>query len=282
MSLFIKNFLSQTGLLLLFITTPAGVDVNVQLGDGPNLQTLLDQVRSKHQEMSARLRGYTYTLKRTEQELNDKGAVKREQVKVFQVYPTRRGGVVTVLLSEDGKELSPDRLSEEKARANREWQKQKKEAENNPDREGVPGVLSFFPTSEFSVIRSERHGDREVRVLSFKPRDDFKPSNDSEKFTAKLEGEVWIDVAEKVMVKLDARLAKSYRAGGIPGFFSALKPGTSLIIENVPLTNGLWVTARVELALSETGTLFSRGRRDVQKQEMSGHKPFDQEADHLY
>jgi hypothetical protein len=280
--LVVRHTLSQAVFLFLLIAIFTGADISARRVGDLNLHAVLDEVQSKHLENSSRLRGYTFVLRRTEQQLDDKGRIKREQVKVYQVFPAPHGAVITVLLSENGKDLPHDRLAEEKARANKEWQKQRRAAANYPDREDRPVALSFFQTSEFSVTRAENHGGKEVLVLGFKPRGDFKPSNDSEKFMAKLEGEMWIDVAEKMMVKLEARLAKSHGFGGLPGFFSALKPGTSLVIENAPLTDGLWVTTRVTFAPSQTGRLFSKGRRDVQKQEMSQYRPFDTKADRLY
>ena len=77
MCLFIKNALLQTALLFLFITFFASVNISAQPVDDSNFQALLDQVQSKHQEMMPKLRGYTFVLKLTEQELDDKGGVTR-------------------------------------------------------------------------------------------------------------------------------------------------------------------------------------------------------------
>lgn len=267
---------------LLLHTCLAQMCIRAQQSSNLDIKILLSQVQSKHRENASKLIGYTYILKRTDRELNDKGDVKLEESKVFQVFLTPHGAAIYVLLSENGKELSPELLAEEKAKANREWQKQKKEVEKKSRQAEPQLALLIFETAEFSYLRNESYKGRDVVILRFEPRAGSKSSTDSERFVSKLEGEVWIDVAEQALLKLDARLAKGVRFGGLPGFSSALKPGTTLMMENEPIRDGLWVATKVEFASSTTGIVFSQGRRGSQKQEMSGHRPFDKEADHLY
>lgn len=260
----------------------AGLVAQAQSSDYLNIQTLLDDVQKKHQDVSSKLYGYTFILRRTDQQLDDRGKVKKETVKVFQVFPVPHVMPVMVLLSENGKDLSPTRLADEKARANKEWRKRKKESQKIVGQKERGGMLAFFQTSEFSTSRTEKHKDRDIIVLSFKPRDNLKPSTDSEKFTSKLEGEVWIDILDRAIIKLDARLAKNYKVGGVFGFFSFLRPGTSLVIENSRVLDELWATTRVEFAPLQKVAFFTKGVRDIQIQELSDYKPFDKEADSLY
>ena len=277
----INKTLLCTGLFLatIFLAVPRA---KAQSSDYLNIQALLDDVQKKHQYVSLKLYGYTFTLRRIEQQLDNKGRVKKETVKVFQVFPVHHAMPVMVLLSENGKNLSSARLADEKARANNEWRKRKKASRKVAGQKEQGEMLSFFQTSEFSMSRTEKYKDRDIIVLSFKPRDNLKPSTDSEKFVSKLEGEVWVDALEKSVVKVDARLAENYKVGGVLSFFSFLKPGTSLVIENSRLSDELWVTTSVKFAPLQKVSFFAKGVPDVQIQELSEYKPFDKEADSLY
>lgn len=277
----INKTLLHIGLSLSIIFL-AGLHVKAQSSDYLNIQTLLDDVQKKHQDISSKLYGYTFILRRTDQQLDNRGRVKKETVKVFQVFPVPHVMPVMVLLSENGRNLSPTRLADEKARSNEEWRKRKKESQKIVGQKERGGLLAFFQTSEFSMSRTEKYKGRDIIVLSFKPRDKLKPSTDSEKFISKLEGEVWIDILDRAVVKLDARLAENYKVGGILSFFSFLKPGTSLVIENSRVSDELWVTTRVEFAPRQKTAFFTKGVPDVQIQELIEYKPFDKEADSLY
>jgi hypothetical protein len=281
LSLSITKNLLRRGFSIIFSVLLVSSILNAQFSDKPSIQSLVDEAQSKQKEFSLKLYGYTYTLKRSDQELNDKGEIKKEKVQVFQVFPVSNGVPVKVLLNENGKDLSPAQLAKEKARANREWQKRKKESESNGGQTERQQALFFFQMSEYTMLRTDRYNNRDVIVLKFKPRPDFKPVNDSEKFVSRLEGELWIDVAEKTMVKLDGKLGESFKSG-VAGFLSPLQPGTSLLIENSPISNGLWATTLMEFIPVQKGSLLSKSVRYKQKEEMSDYRPFNKDAVDLF
>jgi hypothetical protein len=272
-----KNYLPRKSLSLVLCVLLFSSITGAQTGDDPGARSLVDEAQSKQKEFSSKLLGYTYTLRRSEQELNERGEVKKEKVKVYQVFPLSHGAPVTVLLSEDGRGLSPSQLAKERARADREWRKRKKESEKGADQTEPQGTFFFFQGSEFRAVRTERYNNRDVIVLNFKPRPGFKPSKDSEGFASGLEGELWIDAAEKVIVRLDAKLAESYKPG-VLGHISPLKPGTSLLIEMSPVSNDIWAMTRMEFTPVQSGSLFSKGVRHRQKEEMSDYRPFNRDT----
>jgi hypothetical protein len=188
-----------------------------------------------------------------------------------------------MLLSENGKDLSSAQLAKEKARANKEWRKHKKDSEKDEGQTELQETPFFLQGSEFSRLRTERCDKSDVIVLRFKPRRDFKPVRDSEKFASSLEGELWIDIAEKAIVKLDAKLAESYKPG-LLGHISPLEPGTSLLIESSPISNGLWAITRIAFIPGQIDSLFSKTVRyhRQQKDEMSDYRPFNNGSDDLF
>ena len=247
-----------------------------------DIPSLITEVENKGKENTSRLLGYTFRLKHIEQELNDKDEVKKETSYLFQAFPLSKGNPVLMLLSENGKDLSPQRLAKEKAKANKEWRKRKLEIAGKP---GEPEPLSFLRTSEFALLRSDRYKDRDVIVLRFKPRADFRPTKDAERLVSKLEGEMWIDPVEKIPLKLEARLVEKFSLGGLSGLFASLRPGWALVLESAPLSdkslpNGLWAANRLEV-YSLAKPLLSKTVRSRQKNEFSDYKPFDKDADKL-
>src|SRR5829696_8217146 len=82
MSLPINKTLLYIGLSLSIIFL-AVTHAKAQSSDYLNIQVLLDDVQKKHRDISSKLYGYTFTLRRTEQQLDDRGRVKKETVKVF-------------------------------------------------------------------------------------------------------------------------------------------------------------------------------------------------------
>lgn len=283
MSVSDKNCLLRRSLSLIFSVLLVNSITNAQLSDDPRTQSLVEAAQSKQKEFSSELLGYTYTLKRSMQELNDKGEIKKERVQVFQVFPVAHGMPVIMLLSENGKDLSPTQLAKEKARANKEWRKRKKDSEKGEGQTELQETPFFLQGSEFTMLRTERYNNSDVIVLRFKPRRDFNPAKDSEKFALSLEGELWIDIAEKAIVKLDAKLAESYKTG-LLGHISPLEPGTSLIIESSPISNDLWATTRIEFIPGQINSLFSKTvhYHRKQKDEMSDYRPFNKNSDDLF
>jgi len=147
--------------------------------DADGIQALLREVEAKQKEAGAKLEYYSYILKRTEHELNDKGEGKRYRIHEYRVFPRRDGVQIAATLSENGKELSPEKLAKEKARANKEWQKYRTKDQKSGGRDqktevggqgseatkSAGGPASWFETLDFTALPSERLGDRDTLSL---------------------------------------------------------------------------------------------------------------------
>jgi hypothetical protein len=242
-----------------------------------DIQSLFREVEAKQKENSAKMERYSHTLKRTVQELNDKGEVKKEKVYLYQVFPRRQALPVILLLSEDGKALSDEKLAKERIRVNKYWQEHKNDAPKTKPGTETP----WFQLMDFSIVGNERYEGRDVVVLSFKPRADSVPKNDGQKFLSGLKGQVWIDPAEKVIMKMQAELTNVFSVGGLKGLFSSLRPGSVLTIENMPIGDGLWGGKRLEFGFIEKYPgvlLLPKTARTRNLDELSDYRPFDPEA----
>jgi hypothetical protein len=101
-----------------------------------NIPALLREVSRNQDLIDERVSEYTFKQKITEREINGRGEIKKETVRVYEVYPLPNRAPVFRLISEGGVPLSAERAAKEerrvteelvKAEQNRERDKQKSE-----------------------------------------------------------------------------------------------------------------------------------------------------------
>ena len=73
---------------------------------------VLREVGKNQDEVEKRVTEYAFTQKETDRELSDKGELKKETVKIYEVYPVSHREPVQKLISENGVPLSGDRPHE--------------------------------------------------------------------------------------------------------------------------------------------------------------------------
>jgi len=254
------------------------INLNAQTTDIPNIQALIAETESKEKEFAASLQGYKYTSKRIEQDFNDKNEVKSEKVTISQVFPGPDGTPIAMLVSENGKDLSPEQLIKEKKRVNKLWEKAKEEVAKRKKKNATQEPVSLFRAADFSMLRMESLKGRELVVLRFTP----KPIKGSKKFLSQLEGEVWIDLKDKSLARLDAKLSERHKVGGGFLFPAYLEPGTSIVIESAPLSNGIWAITLMEFTPVPKSSLAVKIFRIKQREERSDYIPFDRSVDKLF
>jgi hypothetical protein len=260
-----------------------------------NIAELLRAVARNQAQVDRRVSDYTFTRKETQREFDSKGLVKTEKVTVHEVYPVAGGGSVLKLISEDGVPLSTAQLEreekrvvEEMAKLERENAKRKEKREREraerarkrkdagasadgaTEEENV-GIAVFLRACEFISPRRERFQDREVIVFDFRPRPNFKPSTRSEAMVSKLAGVAWVDPVDKHVMRLEARLAESYKVGG--GLLVSVRPGSAVVIEQTRLADGVWLPRYSQINAAAKLFLFAGFHIDA-THEYSNYKRF--------
>ena len=171
-----------------------------------DIPALLRDLSKNQEEADKRINDYTFTRKVTERELNDKGELKKEKVKVYEVYPSwatagcRSSSARTACRSRRSarrKSRSASRRSWRRpsarrpsaprsASANAPSAREKRRAKAAVGREGEAEdeddveISTFLRACELFSPRRERFRDRDVIVFDFRPRAGFKPSNRGE------------------------------------------------------------------------------------------------------
>jgi hypothetical protein len=261
-----------------------------------DVTTLLREVSRNQDEVEKRFSEYSFFQTETDREIDGQGVVKKETVKVFEVFPIAHREPILKLISENGLPLSADRAAREDKRVEEEFlkaerdkdkdaqrqekrraERQRKRSANGQQEENDDVEISqFFRNCEFVSPRHERFHDRDTIVFDFRAKPGFKPSTRQESLIAKLVGVVWIDPADKQVIRLEARLAEGFKMGG--GLLVSLRPGAALIMEQTRMNEGIWLPRLVQINLSVKVLLFGGG--DMNKTvEWSNYKHFSADVD---
>ena len=179
---------------------------------------MLREVEQNQDETEKRVSEYAFKQTETDRELSGKGELKKQTIKVFEVYPLPNREPIQKLISENGVLLSPDRAAKEDRRVNEEFLKAEREkekdekkaarrraeAEKKRKEEGTE-ISPFLKVCEFVSPRKEMLEGRETIVFDFRPRPGFPPQSREESLIAKLVGVIWIDPVDKQVIRLEAR-----------------------------------------------------------------------------
>jgi hypothetical protein len=255
-----------------------------------DVTTLLREVSRNQNELEKRFAEYSFLQKQTDREINSKGELKKETTKVYEVFPVLNREPVMKLISENGVRLSGDRAAQEQKRVEEEFlrverdqgknaqkaekrrlERQRQNAAKGDEDDGDLDVSQFLKVHEFVSPRRERFRDREAVVFDFRPRPGFKSSNRKEDLISKLVGVVWIDPADKQIMRLEARLAEGFKMAG--GLLLSLRPGAAFVMEQTRMEEGVWLPREAQINLSMKFLLF--GGSDLNKRiEWSDYKHF--------
>jgi hypothetical protein len=270
---------------------PAGVQ------DIPAL--ILEVARNERAMLQRRLE-YTWTMKLTDRDVNKRGEVTKESVNVYEVYPVR-GEFVRKLVSKDGVPLAPEQAEKEFKRAvealeKAEREQQKREASATPsptpsasdaqNPAGIPSfgftsgfshrsgfssgeislaVWRFFRYAEFQNPRRERLNQRDAIVLDFRPRADFRPANEVQKPYARLAGRVWIDAADKAVVRLEAWPISPQTAASDAKTSSAQQE-PAVVFEHTRVAERVWLESLVRIKTNASKDVFNGLELDYTKE----------------
>src|SRR6185369_15914371 len=92
-----------------------------------DVAALLREVGENQDELEKRFAEYAFKQRETDREINSKGELKKETVKVFEVFPLPNREPVQKLISENGVPLSAERAAKEDKRVQEEFAKAERE-----------------------------------------------------------------------------------------------------------------------------------------------------------
>lgn len=181
--------MSAAALVLCLLQAPAP-----DLPDGNAFVRGLVGAQKRNEEALDR---YTYDLLEIREELDGKGAVKKRHSRLSQVFYVK-GRPVKKLVSEDDQPLSPKRQAEEDREVTKRVEAIVK-GDSVAERPGLrlSTVLERF---DFKSVAREDVSGRTALALDFAPRPG-KRDIDSDNVLRRLTGRIWVDEAEREVVK---------------------------------------------------------------------------------
>jgi hypothetical protein len=91
---------------------------------------------------------------------------------------------------------------------------------------------------DFKLQGTQKLDSHEVYCLQATPRPDYQPPNSQTKVLTGMEGRLWIDTKTYQWVKVEATVIHPV---SIAGFLARVEPGTRFELENLPVTENLWL-----------------------------------------
>jgi hypothetical protein len=216
-----------------------------------DVPALLARITQNQKALDERVTQYTYTLTETIRRLDGDGRVKETEVKVYEVYPLTGGTRVRKLIAVNGRPLSPVEAEKEQRRVakfieeNEERQRKRQTGKVDDNDEAQRRRLSIsqlLRACEFYNPRRESLRGRPVIVFDFRPRPNYKPTNETEKVIQKLVGTIWLDAEDEEVARVEGRFASDFKVAG--GLLASLKRGAAFVFEQTRNAEGVWLPLR--------------------------------------
>lgn len=232
----------------------------------PDIDALLKDVKTNEDRVDEILEKYTFTQKQTDRETDANGALREKKSETYELT-FYKGNRIKRLIEKNGKPLSPGDLESENKRVEkrvreiekREAEKEKKaskerevaqEAVGTPDDERGQriSIADVLRASKLTNPRRERFRGRDVIVFDFEPLPGYKPQRREEKFFGKTAGAIWVDVNDKQVARVEARLVEAYKVAG--GMLASLREGATFVLEQDRVNNEIWLPTRADINLT--------------------------------
>ncbi|HEX7330398.1 MAG TPA: hypothetical protein VF290_02800 [Pyrinomonadaceae bacterium] len=251
-----------------------------------DIKKLIDECGVRTTQMTGRLYNSTFHVTDIDYVIDKQGRVKREQSKVFEVYPTNVGNWrrwIYVQVGENGVAFSTEKIARERDQAVKETQKLEQQASAHQvttpykprfssygikveKRGGLSRTIWFINPTDFLVSHDfyapqrVSFAGRETFVLRFRPRPGYvydktnvpyaEGVEDYGRAMSQLGGRIWIDAADKVIARLEATPSRELNESS-----TTPDDNAALLFELTRLPNGTWAPS--------VSSYNSYGREDV-------------------
>jgi hypothetical protein len=205
----------------------------------PDLETLLKKVQANQHKMDDVRENYTFHRIRTEEDLDDKGAVVKTTSQEREVFFVN-GRQIARLVKKDGKPLNAQEEKNEQARVtNVIKMAMKTDAKVRRGRGNVSMVSEILPMVKVSNPRRISFRGRSTLAFDFTGDPRAKAKDTNENVAKKMAGTIWFDEADRQVARLEVHLYDNFRMGG--GFLASVKKGSTIELEQSPIGDGLWM-----------------------------------------
>lgn len=141
------------------------------------------------------------------------------------------------VIERDGERLTPDEAREQEEKIRKAVAKAK--AERNKRGNENDWVKEVGEALEFKLAGEETVNGRAAWVLTCSPKPGYSPKNMRAKVFQKMNGRIWIDKAERQLVRAEAETFDTVNIGF--GLFGKIEKGTRFQLAQKRLPDGMWV-----------------------------------------
>lgn len=237
----------------------------------PDVATLAREVRARLEPDSVLLEQYTYKERRRDVKVSKLGKLHLGPWREFEVYPSSEPGeTYKRLVAVDGKPLPPDVLARRDAEhrqhvldrqaqlvAETPAQRTKRLATRAKElREEREAIDDLFRIYEFRVLRREMVAGRPTLVVSLVPRRDVKPRTDAGKYLVRMQGHVWINEADRQLVRGEMTVTRDITLG--LGLLARLHTGSQVVFRRTLVNGEIWLPAEATFKTAGRALLFRK------------------------
>jgi hypothetical protein len=234
------------------------------------------EVRARLQIDDFRQRDYIYTATQRSLDVDGKGKVREERVKVVESYPGLPGEERWErLLVENGKPVSQadlakqdrDRQREAEAylrtrarltTAERAEEQREREKEKREQAEILDDAFRVFT---FTMTGRETLGGHETISVTMVPQRHVKTRTRQGGWAKHFKGRAWISESDYELVKFEVEAIDTLSLG--LGMLARIHEGSKLAFERRRMADGVWLPARASIAASARFLLFKRYRQNT-------------------
>ena len=217
----------------------------------PNVRELLLEAERNQKTVEAQQKDYTYHVHQEDQELDGKGNVKKTTALDAESL-TINGVRVDRIVARDGKPLTDNEKKKEDERINKEVSKARERREKAADKgeatnsrgDAEISASRVLELGTFSNPRREMLDGRPTIVVDYAGDPNAKTRNRAEGVIRDLVGTVWIDEADRTMVRGEGHFLNDFKIGG--GLVADVQKGSNFSFRAQKVNGEAWLPVQLD------------------------------------
>lgn len=258
--------------LALVVAVPSGAGRAAQERPLPELQTFLEEVRTRLQTDNERQRSYIYVETQRTRKLDGSGKPRSESVKIVESYPPLPGEDERWerVLEEDGKKKTETELARQDgdrrkaaegvarsvSSANQADQAKAAQKRERERREALQRINDIFVVYEIKMVGRARIDGRDTIALTLDPRPNARPATREGKWMRAFKCRAWVSEADHELVKLDADAIHDVNIGF--GMLARMNTGTHWSFVRRVVDGDVWLPARADYTIRARVLMLKR------------------------
>jgi hypothetical protein len=203
----------------------------------PEIHQLMKEVQEHQKAVEKLMENYTYTSVEVTEDLDSKGKVTKTERNELEIFFVNGHGIARKV-KKDGQPLTESEEKKETERVTKAVEMAQKPEPEKPKSE--MSLSEILESVEIRNPRQENYHGRPTYVFDFVGRKDLNAHGMAEDVSKKLQGTVWIDVADRVVAHLDVSLNDNFHIGW--GMLANIEKGSNFHFEQGPVDDNVWLS----------------------------------------